>query len=159
MRFYIIIRLLLWFYIFMVHSQQFHMCIQLDAGEAVLALSYLSLFKPFLTAIWLSHRKTLGHSQGVSITYPILITVFQQFQPKGQLEYQSKVAYLIPPKCLVGLELEPSNSTCNALTHHVMLLSSFTGTQSQVITAESSTLHIASSRTQNENLWLLSASC
>ena len=47
---------------------------------------------------------TLGHSQGESLTNPILITAFVQFQSEGQRKACNEVASLSPAECLVGFE-------------------------------------------------------
>ena len=49
-------------------------------------------------------QTTSGHSQGVSLTNPMLITAFYLFQPKGHRESHSKTGSLRPVKSLAGFE-------------------------------------------------------
>ena len=50
-------------------------------------------------------RPTLGHSQGDSLTKPMLITAFVQIQPEGHQEPCNEVGSLSPVKRLAGFEL------------------------------------------------------
>ena len=47
---------------------------------------------------------TLGHSQGDSLTNPMLITVFIHIRPKGHREPHNKVGSLSAAKRLTGFE-------------------------------------------------------
>ena len=58
-------------------------------------------FKCYLAVPW----PTLGHSQGDSLTNPMLITAFVHIQPTGQREPRNEVGSLSPAKCLAGFEL------------------------------------------------------
>ena len=71
----------------------------------------------FLNCYLAVPRPTLGHSQGDSLTNPMLITAFVHIRPEGHREPRNKVGSLSPAERLVGFEPEPSDSDCNALTH------------------------------------------
>ena len=62
-------------------------------------------------------RPTVGHSQGVSLTIPMLITAFVLFRPEGHWEPHSEVASLSLAECPAWLNQEPSDSNSNILTH------------------------------------------
>lgn len=68
---------------------------------------------------------TLGHSQGDSITNPVLITAFELFQPEGHWEPRNQVGSLSWAEHLVGFELETfqfeSQHRSNCLTLAVLL--------------------------------------
>ena len=49
-------------------------------------------------------QPTLDHSQGDSLTNPMLITMFYLLQPKGHWEPHIEVGSLSPAKHLVGFE-------------------------------------------------------
>ena len=49
-------------------------------------------------------RPTLGHSQGDSLTNPLLITVFVYIRPEGHREPFNEVGSLSPAECLAGFE-------------------------------------------------------
>ena len=51
-------------------------------------------------------RPTLGHSQGDSLTNPMLITAFVQVRPAGHRELRNEVGSLSPAGCLAGFEPE-----------------------------------------------------
>ena len=59
----------------------------------------------FLTAIRLPHCQLLGHSQGDSLTNPMLITTFYLCQPEGDQEPCNEVLSLSPAELLAGFEL------------------------------------------------------
>ena len=50
-------------------------------------------------------QPTLGHSQGDSLTNPMLITVYVRIQPEGHREPFNEVGSLSPAKRLAGFEL------------------------------------------------------
>ena len=60
-----------------------------------------SFFNFCLAALW----PTLGHYQGDSLTHPVLITAFGQFQPVGHCKPHSKVKTLSPAEDLARFEL------------------------------------------------------
>ena len=66
-------------------------------------------------------QPTLGHSQGDSLTNPMLITVFVQVRPEGHREPLNEVGSLSPAerkiKILVKLEVEAHNFTKISLLH------------------------------------------
>ena len=49
-------------------------------------------------------RPTLSHSQGDSLTNPMLITAFYLLRPEGHWEPCSEVGSLSPAECLLGFE-------------------------------------------------------
>ena len=49
-------------------------------------------------------RPTLGHSQGDSLTNPMLITAFVHIRPEGHREPRNEVGSLSPAEHLVGFE-------------------------------------------------------
>ena len=49
-------------------------------------------------------RPTLGHSQGDSLTNPMLITAFAHIQPEGHQEPRNKVGFLSLAEHLAGFE-------------------------------------------------------
>ena len=59
----------------------------------------------FLNCFLAASRPTLDHSQGESLTNPILITAFELFRPEGHREPRNEVESVIPAKRLVGFEL------------------------------------------------------
>ena len=63
------------------------------------------IFFFFLNCYLAVPRPTLGHSQGESLTNPMLITAFLHVQPEGHREPCSKVGSLSPAERLVGFEL------------------------------------------------------
>ena len=68
----------------------------------------------FLTAIW------LPHSQGDSLTNPMLITVFYLYQPEGRQEPHNKVGSLSQAERLAGFEpgtFQFSSKCLNPLDH------------------------------------------
>ena len=56
-------------------------------------------------------RPTLGHSQGDSLTNPMLITAFVHIRPEGHREPRSEVGSLSPAERLVGFELGTTNKS------------------------------------------------
>ena len=63
------------------------------------------IFLFFLTAIWLPHGQLLSHSQGDSLTNPMLVTGFYLCQPEGHWEPCNEVGSLSLAENLVGFEL------------------------------------------------------
>ena len=63
-------------------------------------------------------RPTLGHSQGDSLTNPMLITAFLHVRPEGHWEPRNEVGSLSPAECLVGFE----PGTFRFLLQHLNLL-------------------------------------
>ena len=59
----------------------------------------------FLNCYLAVRRPTLGHSQGGSLTNPMLITAFVQVRTKGHWEPHNEVGSLTPAECLAGFEL------------------------------------------------------
>ena len=86
-------------------------------------LNYLAKFAFFFfffcTAIW------LGHSWGDSLTKPMLITALVQFPPKGCGDPRNEAGPLSRASALWGLNREPSDLSCNTLTHKATLLQEF----------------------------------
>ena len=74
-------------------------------------------FVVFFNCYLAAPQPTLGHSQGDSLTNPMLITAFVHIRPEGHREPRNEVGSLSPAERLAGLNREPSNSYCNALTH------------------------------------------
>ena len=58
----------------------------------------------FFNCYLAARRPTLGHSQGGSLTNPILITVSVHIQPEGHQEPCNEVGYLSPTERLAGFE-------------------------------------------------------
>ena len=58
----------------------------------------------FLTAIWLSHGQLLGHSQGDSLTNPMLITAYVHVRLGGHREPRNVIGSLSPAERLAGFE-------------------------------------------------------
>ena len=63
----------------------------------------------------------IGHYQGNSLTNPMLIIVFQQFQPEGHWERSNRAGLLSPARQLVGfdpatfsLQLQHLNPLCHS---------------------------------------------
>ena len=59
---------------------------------------------PFFNCYFAVTRPTLGHSQGFSLTNPMLITAFVQVRPEGHREPRSEVGSLSPAELLAGFE-------------------------------------------------------
>ena len=72
--------------------------------------------KDFFNCYFAAPRSPLGHSQGDSLTNPMIITAFAQFQPEGHWEPCNVVGSLSPTKHLMGFNQKPSNSysQCNS---------------------------------------------
>ena len=68
----------------------------------------------FLNCFLGASRPTLDHSQGDSLTSPMLITAFELFRPEGHREPRNEVESLSPAKRLLGFEPE----TFRFLTHY-----------------------------------------
>ena len=60
-----------------------------------------NFFNCYLPAPW----PTSGHSQGGSLTNPMLITTLYLFRPEGHRDLRNEVGSLSPAKRLVGYEL------------------------------------------------------
>ena len=58
----------------------------------------------FLNCYFAVPRPTLGHSQGASLTNPMLITAFVQVRPEGHREPRNEVGSLSPAERLAGFE-------------------------------------------------------
>ena len=58
----------------------------------------------FSTAILAAPQPTLGHSQGDSLTNPMLITAFELFRPEGHREPRNEVGSLSPAEYLLVFE-------------------------------------------------------
>ena len=74
------------------------MCVLLNCGESEPVL-YVLVWKIFLSATWL-HRPNLDHSQGDSLTNPMLITAF--FASYGQLLFKDAHSDWLTWLILVG---------------------------------------------------------
>ena len=64
----------------------------------------ISLTRFFFNCYLAALRPTLGHSQGDSVTNPMLITAFVHIGPKSHREPRNEVGSLSPAKCLAGFE-------------------------------------------------------
>ena len=65
---------------------------------------YTYIYTFFFNCYLAVPRPTLGHSQGGSLTNPMLITAFVQVRPKSHWEPHNEVGSLTPAKCLAGFE-------------------------------------------------------
>ena len=67
---------------------------------------YFSFWVFFFNCYFTALRPTSGHSQGDSLTNPMLITVFAHIRPEGHREPRNKVGSLSPVERLAGFEPE-----------------------------------------------------
>ena len=77
-------------------------------------IPYSHAWNTFFSCCLVSPGLTLGHSQGNSLTNPMLVTAFQLFSPEGHRKPRSGVGSLSPVERLVGCE---QGTNHNALTH------------------------------------------
>ena len=74
-------------------------------------------FASFFTCYLAVLRPTLSHSQGDSLTNPMLIIAFVDVRTEGHREPHNEVGSLYPAEHLASFDWEPSDSDCNALAH------------------------------------------
>ena len=65
---------------------------------------FWSFFVVFFNCYLAALRPTMDHSQGDSLTNPMLITAFELFWPECYREPHNKVGHLSPGKCLMSFE-------------------------------------------------------